>query len=256
MRVHHRHPALASGADSVTSSCSDPAGYCEQIATATGDAPFARHPRRRRSARARLLDRRRPLRNTRRRRPCLGAGLVPGSWDQKFDPTAGVPLANPTPGSVLATRRRPPWPSALASLGMALGAVVVMVCPRRRRFAGRPPGPTRWPPTSSAGGARRGLTRRTDETLTATAGDWPTVAWPRLTLVATPDWSSATPMPASNPRPRRSAEPCGAPDSSDPAGAVRSPSGPAPASGTVTASASSTRRRPPTAAGRLAAGPG
>jgi protein-glutamine gamma-glutamyltransferase len=91
----------------------------------------------------------------------------PGYGWQNFDPTANVPLANPAPGSVLATSfghalGRVPW--IPISVVLAAAAVVVWV---RRRQARRP---ASWAHQVAAdlatGGARLGLGRRPDETLT------------------------------------------------------------------------------------------
>jgi transglutaminase-like putative cysteine protease len=91
----------------------------------------------------------------------------PGYGWQNFDPTADVPLANPTPGSVLASSigrslGRLPWvPIGLVA---AVAAVVVVV---RRRRARRP---ATWAHQVAGdlarGGARLGVPRRRDETLT------------------------------------------------------------------------------------------
>lgn len=92
----------------------------------------------------------------------------PGYGWQNFDPTATVPLANPTPGSVLAhsvghTLARVPW-IPISLIVVAGGAVVWL----RRRHLRRPP---TWAHQVSAdlgrGGARLGCHRRRDETLTA-----------------------------------------------------------------------------------------
>jgi transglutaminase-like putative cysteine protease len=91
----------------------------------------------------------------------------PGYGWQNFDPTATVPLANPAPGSVLARSlsrdlARVPW------LPLALGAAVVAVVVwlRRRRLRR----PATWAHQVAAdlatGGARIGMPRRSDETLT------------------------------------------------------------------------------------------
>ncbi len=165
-------PPLAPGADAVTSFLfGSRRGYCEQISTATV---------------VMLRSLGIPARET--------VGYVPGSYNpitdlydvqakdahawvqvwfpgygwQNFDPTAVVPLANPTPGSVLAhsTTRfltHLPWvPIGLA--GMV--GVAALLIRRRRRL--RPP---TWAHQVAAdlelGGARRGRRRRTDETLSA-----------------------------------------------------------------------------------------
>ena len=92
----------------------------------------------------------------------------PGYGWQNFDPTAVVPLANPSPGSVLAhstTRFLAHLPWIPIALVVALGATVALLR-RRRRL--RPP---TWAHQVAAdlerGGRRRGQLRRTDETLTA-----------------------------------------------------------------------------------------
>jgi hypothetical protein len=90
----------------------------------------------------------------------------PGFGWQNFDPTATVPLANPTPGSVLATSfghalGRLPWIPILIVTG-ACGVVVWT----RRRHARRPTTWTRQVAADLArGGIRLGHSRRTDETL-------------------------------------------------------------------------------------------
>jgi transglutaminase-like putative cysteine protease len=164
-------PPLAPGADAVTSFLfGSRLGYCEQISTAT-------------VVMLRTLGI--PVRET--------VGYVPGSYDpitdlfdveakdahawvqvwfpgygwQNFDPTANVPLANPSPGSVL-TRdagralAHLPW----IPIGIALGLAGVIVVVRRRRIR-RPP---TWAHQIAAdlerGGARLGYKRRLDETLT------------------------------------------------------------------------------------------
>jgi transglutaminase-like putative cysteine protease len=92
----------------------------------------------------------------------------PGYGWQNFDPTADVPLANPSPGSVLATTAghalaRLPW--IPISLVLALVGAVTAIRRHRRR---RPP---TWAHRIAAdlerGGVRLGRQRRTDETLSA-----------------------------------------------------------------------------------------
>ncbi len=92
----------------------------------------------------------------------------PGYGWQNFDPTANVPLANPSPGSVLATTAghtlaRLPWIPIGIAVGVAGGLVVV----RRRRLRR----PATWAHQVAAdlerGGLRLGRRRRADETLTA-----------------------------------------------------------------------------------------
>ena len=169
-------PPLAPGADAVTSFLfGSRTGYCEQISTAT-------------VVMLRTLGI--PARET--------VGYVPGSYNpitdlwevqardahawvqvwfpgygwQNFDPTADVPLANPAPGAVLASSlghglARLPW----IPLGLGAGVLVVVVVVLRRR-ARRP---ATWAHQVAAdlsrGGARLGLPRRPDETLTAYARD-------------------------------------------------------------------------------------
>ena len=176
MATHVRYttdiPPLAPGADAVTSFLfGSRRGYCEQISTATV---------------VMLRSLGIPARET--------VGYVPGSYNpitdlydvqakdahawvqvwfpgygwQNFDPTAVVPLANPSPGSVLAhstTRFLAHLPWIPIGLAAVLGATVVLLR-RRRRL--RPP---TWAHQVAAdlerGGSRRGRLRRTDETLTA-----------------------------------------------------------------------------------------
>jgi hypothetical protein len=92
----------------------------------------------------------------------------PGYGWQNFDPTATVPLANPTPGSVLAhdvghNLARLPW------LPLSLAVVVVAAVAWTRRRRNRRP--ATWAHQVAAdlarGGARIGCPRRTDETLSA-----------------------------------------------------------------------------------------
>ena len=90
----------------------------------------------------------------------------PGYGWQNFDPTATVPLANPAPGSVLAhsfghALGRVPWIPIAGIVGV-VGAVVWI----RRRRSRRPATWTHQVAADLArGGARLGLPRRTDETL-------------------------------------------------------------------------------------------
>jgi protein-glutamine gamma-glutamyltransferase len=92
----------------------------------------------------------------------------PGYGWQNFDPTAQVPLANPSPGSVLAhsagrTLSRLPW----LPIGIVVGGGIVVVEIRRRRMRR----PSTWALQIAAdleqGGTRLGQRRRNDETLTA-----------------------------------------------------------------------------------------
>ncbi len=95
----------------------------------------------------------------------------PGYGWQSFDPTAVVPLANPSPGSTLlheatTTLQALPWvPIALV---LAVAAVVVLAVVRRRRR------PRTWAERAArsieAAGRRAGRRRRPDETLTEYAG--------------------------------------------------------------------------------------
>ncbi len=167
-------PALAPRADAVTSFLfGSREGYCEQISTAT-------------VVMLRTLGI--PARET--------VGYVPGPYNpitdlydvqakdahawvqvwfpgygwQNFDPTAVVPLANPSPGSVLAhstTHLLAHLPWIPIGVVVVLVATVAVVRRRRRR---RPP---TWAHQVARdlerGGARRGTRRRTGETLSAYA---------------------------------------------------------------------------------------
>jgi protein-glutamine gamma-glutamyltransferase len=92
----------------------------------------------------------------------------PGYGWQSFDPTANVPLANPSPGSVLAhnafsTLRKLPWVPIVVSLAV-VGLVLLLWRRRARR-------PATWAHRVATdlqhGGARMGIVRRRDETLSA-----------------------------------------------------------------------------------------
>jgi transglutaminase-like putative cysteine protease len=165
-------PPLAPGADAVDSFLfGTRRGYCEQISTATVVI-------------LRTLGI--PARET--------VGYIPGSYDpitdlydvqakdahawvqvwfpgygwQNFDPTADVPLANPSPGSVLArtaghTLAHLPW----VPIGIVAVLAFAVVETRRRRRRR----PATWAHQLAAdlerGGMRLGRKRRVDETLTA-----------------------------------------------------------------------------------------
>ncbi len=165
-------PALAPKADAVNSFLfGSREGYCEQISTAT-------------VVMLRTLGI--PARET--------VGYVPGPYNpitdlydvqakdahawvqvwfpgygwQNFDPTAVVPLANPSPGSVLAKSTTHllahlPW--------IPIGVVVVLVATvavfRRRRRLRPPTWAHQVARDLERGGTRRGTRRRTDETLSA-----------------------------------------------------------------------------------------
>ena len=165
-------PPLAPGADAVTSFLfGTRQGFCEQISTATV---------------VMLRSLGIPARET--------VGYVPGSYDpitdlyevqakdahawvqvwfpgygwQNFDPTANVPLANPSPGSVLArtagrTLAHLPW-IPIGVVAVLAGTAVEF---RRRRLRR----PATWAHQVAAdlerGGARLGMARRADETLSA-----------------------------------------------------------------------------------------
>ena len=90
----------------------------------------------------------------------------PGYGWQSFDPTANVPLANPTPGSIIAKGvgndlRKVPW----IPLGLIVVAVVVAVTVLRRRSERPPTWAHRVASDLEQAGARAGIRRRVDETL-------------------------------------------------------------------------------------------
>jgi transglutaminase-like putative cysteine protease len=114
----------------------------------------------------------------------------PGFGWQSFDPTAVVPLANPSPGSTLLHQaagvvRRVPWVPVGAVLGaLAIAAVVL------RRYRSRPP---TWAELAARhierAGRRAGRPRRAGETLSsyacaldALAGD-PSGSWRAIAVV-------------------------------------------------------------------------
>ena len=238
-------PPLAPGADAVTSFLfGSRQGYCEQISTATV---------------VMLRSLGIPARET--------VGYVPGSFNpitdlydvqakdahawvqvwfpgfgwQNFDPTAVVPLANPTPGSVLAHRTTQllahlPW--VPVGLVVVAAVAVLMVAVRRRR---RPP---TWAHRVASdlerGGAGLGRVRRKDETLSAygerlsAADPASPTAWP-----GPPPWWSAPSTGASSPPPTRSPRPCPSPGGSPGASRGRSRSVGRPAQERETARASS-----------------
>ncbi len=176
MSTHVRYstdiPPLAPGADAVSSFLfGTRRGYCEQISTASV---------------VMLRSLGIPARET--------VGYVPGSYNpitdlydvqakdahawvqvwfpgygwQNFDPTAVVPLANPSPGSVLAhstTRFLAHLPWIPIALVVALGGTVALL--RRRRRLRPPTWAHQVAGDLERGGRRRGQLRRTDETLTA-----------------------------------------------------------------------------------------
>jgi hypothetical protein len=174
MSTHVRYtsdiPPLPAGADAVDSFLfGNRRGYCEQISTATvvmlrslgipareavGYVPGPYNP---------ITD----LYDIQAKDAHAWVQVwFPGYGWQNFDPTATVPLANPTPGSVLAksfghTLGRVPWIPILIVTG-AIGVVIWT----RRRHARRP---VTWTHQVAAdlarGGVRLGHSRRTDETL-------------------------------------------------------------------------------------------
>jgi hypothetical protein len=163
-------PPLAPGADAVTSFLfGSRLGYCEQISTAT-------------VVLLRTLGI--PARET--------VGYVPGSYNpitdlydveakdahawvqvwfpgygwQSFDPTADVPLANPSPGSILAgtagrTLAHLPW----IPIGIAVAAVAAGLEVRRHRRRRPPTWAHRIAADLEHGGAKSGRRRRINETL-------------------------------------------------------------------------------------------
>lgn len=174
MATHVRYtndiPPLPAGADSVDSFLfGTRRGYCEQISTATvvmlrslgipareavGYVPGPYNP---------ITD----LYDIQAKDAHAWVQVwFPGFGWQNFDPTATVPLANPTPGAVLAKSfvhvlGRVPW----IPIVMVAGAVGVVVW-TRRRHARRPATWTRQVAADlNRGGVRLGRSRRTDETL-------------------------------------------------------------------------------------------
>jgi protein-glutamine gamma-glutamyltransferase len=175
MAAHVRYtvdiPPLPAGADAVDSFLfGTRRGYCEQISTATvvmlrslgipareavGYVPGPYNP---------ITD----LYDVRAKDAHAWVQVwFPGYGWQNFDPTATVPLANPTPGSVLVhslghTLGRLPW-VPLVLVAVAGSAVAVLVRRRNRR-------PATWAHQVAAdlgrAGARLGCARRPDETLT------------------------------------------------------------------------------------------
>jgi transglutaminase-like putative cysteine protease len=165
-------PPLAPGADAVTSFLfGTRLGYCEQISTATVVMLRSLHIAARETV-----------------------GYVPGPYDpitdlydvqakdahawvqvwfpgygwQSFDPTAAVPLANPSPGSVLAgTAGRAlshlPW----IPIGITVTVIAAFFEVRRRRRRRPPTWAHQIAADLASGGARMGSRRRIDETLSA-----------------------------------------------------------------------------------------
>ncbi|HEV3264824.1 MAG TPA: DUF3488 and transglutaminase-like domain-containing protein [Acidimicrobiales bacterium] len=92
----------------------------------------------------------------------------PGYGWQNFDPTADVPLANPSPGSVIAAGTAHllghlPW----IPIGTVLAVLVTVVEIRRRQLRRPPTWAHRAALDLERAGARSGITRRADETLAA-----------------------------------------------------------------------------------------
>jgi transglutaminase-like putative cysteine protease len=165
-------PRLPSGADAVdTFLFGSRQGYCEQISTATvvmlrslgipareavGYVPGSYNP---------ITD----LYDVEAKDAHAWVQVwFPGYGWQNFDPTAVVPLANPTPGSVIAhavarSLGGLPW-APMGALLIAAAAAWVLVRRRDRK-------PATWAHQVASdlarGGASRGLPRRSGETLTA-----------------------------------------------------------------------------------------
>ncbi len=95
----------------------------------------------------------------------------PGDGWQNFDPTADVPLANPTPGSIIArsatnTLSHLPW----IPIGLVAAVVAAAAELRRHRMARPPTWAHRVAADLGRAGARVGIRRRADETLGAYCG--------------------------------------------------------------------------------------
>jgi transglutaminase-like putative cysteine protease len=109
----------------------------------------------------------------------------PGYGWVSFDPTASVPAANPSPGSVAVRDAIRfvaglPWVRLAAPLVAVAGAGAVIMILRRRRAAGRLSPAERAVRRMERAGARAGRARAPSETVTeygaALAGGWPGVA--------------------------------------------------------------------------------
>ena len=95
----------------------------------------------------------------------------PGYGWQNFDPTADVPLANPSPGSVIAASTAHvlghlPW----IPIGAVLVIVAIVIEVRRRRIRRPPTWAHRAALDLEHAGARSGIIRGADETLVAYCG--------------------------------------------------------------------------------------
>ena len=161
--VHHRHPSAGPGGRRRRpASCSGPGG-----ATANRSrpppwsccGPSASRPGRRWATSRHLQSDHRPLRRGGQGRPRLGAGVVPRLRLAELRPDGRRP-----PGQPLARARC--WPAPPVTTLAHLPWIPIGVVAgrggrgrrgrRRRRRRVRPPGPTRWPPTSSGAGPRLG----------------------------------------------------------------------------------------------------
>ena len=180
----HRHPPLAPGQDTVDEFLfGNRTGFCEQISTVAGrDAALrsaSRHAKRSGTCPGPTTPS--PTSTTSQAKDAHAWVQVwfPGYGWQSFDPTAVVPLANPSPGSTLAARRAPARcapavdPHRRRPRRRRSSSHAVVRRRRRARHVGRS-----WRRGASSGpGRRAGRPRRPDETLSSSTPP-PSTTWP------------------------------------------------------------------------------